>query len=395
MVSWLIVGGGPHGVHVAACLVANAGVDPRDLAIVDPRPELLDHWAECARRTGMTHLRSPSVHHLDLDPWSLRRFANDWSPDDPSEELFRPPYSRPSVPLFAAHSRFVIRQYCLDECHRVAKVTALRPQPDGSLRVDTDGGEMEARRVVLALGSGGAQAWPEWARPVRDACPSRIGHIFDPGFNLDHRQDIRSVAVVGGGITGAQLALRLHRLGKRVVMVCRHRLRRQQFDSDPTWLGPTKMGPFARLDDPAERRRVIDRARHRGSMPAEVHRDLRSAISRREVRVIRSPIRGCLALRDAVVLGLKGQSLEVDAVALATGFSGVPDGGLLDGLRAEDGFLRAPCGTPCVDELLHWHAGVHCTGALAELELGPVARNLAGARRAGERLSAAASRAPI
>ena len=392
MVSWLIVGGGPHGVHLAIRLVAAAGVDPRDVAIVDPRPQLLDHWTECTRRIGMTHLRSPSVHHLDLDPWSLQNFARQWTPDEHCDELFRAPYSRPALPLFAAHCRFVIKGYGLDESRHKAKATAVRPAGKGRLRVQTDCGELEARRVVLALGSGGAQAWPGWARPIRETRPERIQHVFDPGFNLDHRQDVSSVAVVGGGITAAQLAMRLRRLGKRVTLVCRHRLRRQQFDSDPTWLGPAKMRHFARLQDPAERRRVIDRARHRGSMPADVHRDLRSAFRRREVRSIRSSVRGCTALRDAVVLGLAGQSLEVDAVALATGFAGVPGGDLVAGLRAEDGFVRAPCGTPRVDRHLHWHAGVFCTGALAELELGPVSRNLAGARRAGERLAVVASR---
>lgn len=74
MLPWLIVGGGPHGVHVAVSLVT-AGVRPEDLAIVDPHAQLLENWTVCTQRTGMTHLRSPSVHHLDMDPWSLRSFA--------------------------------------------------------------------------------------------------------------------------------------------------------------------------------------------------------------------------------------------------------------------------------------------------------------------------------
>ena len=274
MVSWLIVGRGPHGVH-----------------------------------------------HLDLDPWSLQNFARHWAH---CEEPFRAPYNRPAVPLFAAHCRSVIDRYGLDECRHTAKATAVRPAADGTLRVQTDRGELEARHVVLALGSGGAQAWPEWARPVREAQPERIQHAFDPGFNLDDREDLRTVAVVGGGITAAQLALRLCRLGRRVTLVCRHRVRRQQFDSDPMWLGPAKMGPFARLEDPVDRRRAIDRARHRGSMPADVHREFRSALHHRELRAIRSPVRGCIALQDAVVLALAERSLEVDAIALATGSPASP-----------------------------------------------------------------------
>ncbi len=391
MSPWLIVGGGPHGVHIAVSLV-NAGVRPRDIVLVDPNAELLERWTVCTQRTGMTHLRSPSVHHLDMDPWSLRRFATRWHPNEPCSELFRAPYSRPALPLFQAHSRSVIERHGLHERHERAKVRSMRPRADGSLTVQTDRSELEAQRVVLALGSDGAQAWPSWARPTREVRPDRIQHVFDPNFNLDRREDFRSIAVVGGGITGAQIALRLRQLGKQVTLVCRHRLRRQQFDSDPTWLGPAKMRPFLRLEDPSVRRRVIDGARHRGSMPAEVHRALRAAIRDRKIRSIHSPVRGCVALMNTLALGLRSGSVEVDAVALATGFGGMPGEDLLAGLRHRDGFACAPCGTPLVDSRLHWHANIYCAGALAELELGPVARNLAGARRAGERLAAVATR---
>ena len=50
----------------------------------------------------------------------------------------------------------------------------------------------------------------------------------------------------------------------------------------------------------------------------------------------------------------------------------------------------ARCGYPIVDPSLRWHPGVYVSGPLAELELGPVARNIAGARRAGDRIVAAA-----
>lgn len=72
---WLVVGGGIHGVHVAARLIAEAGVPPDRLGIVDPGERLLARWRACTTVTGMTHLRSPSVHHLDLDPHALQLFA--------------------------------------------------------------------------------------------------------------------------------------------------------------------------------------------------------------------------------------------------------------------------------------------------------------------------------
>ena len=72
---WLIIGGGIHGVHIATRLLADADIPADRLRIVDPGPRLLARWHDCTRTTGMTYLRSPSVHHLDVAPMSLQNFA--------------------------------------------------------------------------------------------------------------------------------------------------------------------------------------------------------------------------------------------------------------------------------------------------------------------------------
>lgn len=59
---------------------------------------------------------------------------------------------------------------------------------------------------------------------------------------------------------------------------------------------------------------------------------------------------------------------------------------MIDGLVATASLPCASCGYPIVDSALRWHPWVYVTGRLAELELGPTARNIAGARRAGDRL---------
>jgi hypothetical protein len=56
---------------------------------------------------------------------------------------------------------------------------------------------------------------------------------------------------------------------------------------------------------------------------------------------------------------------------------------------AECGLPLAPCGYPVLDQRLCWAPGLYVSGPLAELEIGPVAQNLLGARLAGERLDAA------
>ena len=44
------------------------------------------------------------------------------------------------------------------------------------------------------------------------------------------------------------------------------------------------------------------------------------------------------------------------------------------------------CGYPLVSEGLEWAPRLHVMGALAELEIGPIARNISGARHAAERI---------
>jgi hypothetical protein len=88
-----------------------------------------------------------------------------------------------------------------------------------------------------------------------------------------------------------------------------------------------------------------------------------------------------------VDLTLPGRTLRAEQVLLATGFDGRrPGGAWLDHAIEACELPVAPCGYPVVTPGLQWAPGLYLTGALAELELGPVARNIAGARHAGERL---------
>ncbi len=75
MLEWLIVGGGIQGTHLSHVLVRRRGVDLGGIAVLDPHDTPLHRWRECTRAIGMKHLRSPGVHHLDLDPFSLHHFG--------------------------------------------------------------------------------------------------------------------------------------------------------------------------------------------------------------------------------------------------------------------------------------------------------------------------------
>ncbi len=379
---WLIIGGGIHGVHIAARLIGEGRVASERLRILEPADRLLARWRTCTATTGMTHLRSPSVHHLDLDPWSLQRFAG--AQTVPRSKLFTPPYDRPSLELFNAHSDRVVAAYALEDLHIRGRAAACEVHRDGVAVRTADGVETDARSVVLAIGASEQPEWPEWAPRAHP----RIAHVYEPGFAGWPSPDLEVVAVVGGGISATQVALRLADEGHQVHLITRHHLRRHQFDSDPGWLGPKFMAKFHRERNLDRRRAMILKARRRGSVPPDVRQALHKAVEQGRIARHVTEIEEVVAGGDGLRLCLAdAECLDVERMLLATGFAPErPGGAMVDELVASAGLPCARCGYPVVDSALRWHSRIHVSGPLAELELGPAARNIAGARHAADRL---------
>lgn len=383
MLDWLIIGGGIHGVHIAARLIGEGGVDPDRLRILDPADGLLERWRACTATVGMTHLRSPAVHHLDLPFNSLQRFAGSKKKRKPG--LFASPYNRPSLELFNAHCDSVVKLFELADRHIKARAVGCSLTSDCVVVKASCQPDLQARHTVLAIGVTEQPLWPDWA-PRDDA---RVHHIFDIGFEgwptTDHEE---AVAVVGGGISAVQVALRLSDEGHRVHLVARHALREHQFDSDPGWLGPKRMRSFDREASLDRRRGMIREARHHGSVPPDVRRKLRRAVDRGRIMWHEASVSGALTSpKHLSVLLSTDVRIEADRVLLATGFLPTrPGGRMVDELIEAASLPCAGCGYPIVDRALRWHPRLHVSGPLAELELGPAARNIAGARRAGDRL---------
>ena len=382
---WLIVGGGIHGVHIATRLIADAGVAADRLRIVDPSSRLLERWHDCTATTGMTHLRSASVHHLDVAPLALQHFAG--KRKNRAAGLFAAPFERPSLSLFNAHCDRVTGELGLEDLHVRSKAMTCSPERAGITVGLDDGNAIEASNVVLAIGAGDQPEWPPWA-PRDDA---RVRHVFDTGSS-GWPSSPETVLVVGGGISAGHVALRLVAEGHEVHLLSRHAIREHQFDSDPGWLGPKYTTDFHREPDHDRRRAVITEARHRGSMPPDMIRAIRRAITRGRMEWHEAEATEFAETSEGVSIRMSDDStLTVDRILLATGFaSRRPGGPMIDDLIASASLPCARCGYPIVDPSLRWHPGVYVSGPLAELELGPVARNIAGARRAGDRIVAAA-----
>ncbi|AOM83932.1 FAD/NAD(P)-binding protein [Salisediminibacterium beveridgei] len=388
----LIIGGGIHGTLLGVQILKSGTLRQDDLRIVDPNESLISRWKTNTTRIGMRYLRSPSVHHLDLDPFSLRKFSND---QDGTDFLGR--YKRPSLDLFHEHCQALIEETGLAALHHQGSVSGLTRDSDDLLHVTLASGETTtARQVIVATGMNEMVAWPEWACGLQDA-GGHVEHVFHEAEDVT-RDSEAPIVITGGGITAAHTALKLSKeYPGQVTLLTRHSLRTHDFDSDPGWLGPKYMNGFSQLKDNQRRRQTIRMARYRGSVPPEIKRALVSEEAKGNLHLCQDEVDGTTVNHGHMLLHLQsGDTLHARTVILATGYRQecpIPDWLKIYG---DDFDLPyAPCGTPVVDQNLSWHDGIYLTGALAELELGPTARNIAGARQAAARMIPVLKQAPL
>jgi hypothetical protein len=385
MIAWLIIGGGIHGTYLSHLLVNQVGLDRDEVCVLDPHQAPLATWNRNATNCGMRYLRSPATHNIDIPVLSLYRFAR--SPDVKEIADFIPPYNRPSLILFQKHCAHVIRHYRLEKLRIIGRALALHTHNPHSLTAETSVGSIAARNVILAMGLGEQPYWPSWARRLQQA-GSRIDHVFDYGFRTaDIPESTESVIVVGGGLSAVQTALMLSkRLSGRVRLLSQHDLYESQYDFDPCWIGPKCLREFYRQDY-GSRRATVDRARVGGSLPGEIFEEFRTALDTTDLHFQKSRIRSAVPDGDRIRLDTDTGTVWADTVVLATGFlTNRPGGDFIDQVIEEFGLPCGPCGFPIIGEDLRWAANIFVTGPLAELQLGPCARNIIGARNAGRHL---------
>jgi cation diffusion facilitator CzcD-associated flavoprotein CzcO len=404
MLDWLIVGGGIHGTYLSLYLMRRRNVARDRIRVLDPHTEPLALWHHFTRNSGMEFLRSAHAHNLHYDSFSLITFTRTQAGEPLAR--FIEPYGRPSLELFRAHCAYLVNLYNLRDLRITGRARRLTRLADG-WRVETEDGTLDARRVVIAIGNTEQPYWPEWTRAARTA-GLPIHHLFDPVFDRADIECQSRTAVVGGGITAVQtaLALAVDSPGK-VTLLMRHPIRVHQFDSDLGWITHQYLDGFHQEQDYSRRRDIIRQARHRGSIPSDVARELEVAVQNdllvckqdevvgiSEATSPPNPLstleRGSRAQRGGGEVNLQlasGDHLTADHVILATGFdSGRPGGAWLDQAIADYHLPVAPDGYPIVDYSLCWSPGLYVTGPLAELEVGPVARNIIGIKLAAERI---------
>ncbi|MGD6801273.1 hypothetical protein [Rossellomorea aquimaris] len=142
------------------------------------------------------------------------------------------------------------------------------------------------------------------------------------------------------------------------------------------------------MNDYQERRKAIQGARHRGSITSELNAKISRLVRDGSLKIVDGEAASAVSESSGIRLNLKdGSTVNFGAVLLATGFHpAMPEQEWLKTLIRQQNLQCANCGYPIVKPTLEWCPHLYVSGPLAELEIGPVSRNISGARKAAERI---------
>lgn len=394
-----IIGAGPQALTLVTHLLQKKQSMRRRFVVLDPAGTWMRQWHHQFAALEIPHLRSPAVHHPDPDPYALRRFA-----EARPNELF-PPYDLPGTQLFCDFCEDVIRRWQLAASVIPAMVQHLEvvgQYRQQRLRLGlADGRELLARRVVLAT-TAGTPHLPLWARQIPLTYPTerlRHSHQIDlRGLQLSGER----VVIVGSGLTSGHLALGAIARGAQVIMMARRQFYEKLFDADPGWLGPKYLKGFQAEPNWEARWQMIQSARNGGSLTPAVLMCLR-----RLEREGRLTFYDHCEIRQATWQGGAWRvvcnhaeahnciaHLPIDRIWLSTGSQiDVRHGSLLADIHTNHPVPLVQ-GLPVLEPSLRWPGcNLFVMGGAAALQLGPVARNLYGARMACDRIIPALTKA--
>jgi hypothetical protein len=381
MYEWSIIGGGIQGVTVAAFLLKQGKTTKEKLRIIDPLTAPLENWKRCTSVISMSHLRSPSVHHLDVDPYSLQYFAKEQMIHR-SGNTFYGRYKRPALDFFNEHCDHLLKDIDLAHSFISSSASAISKEGNGWSVSLENGQKIVSEKVVTAIGISEQLHLPPWAKQLKKSAGNAIYHVFDKHMPSTESM-ISPFIVVGGGITASHLAIKLAKTSaSKVTMIKRHGFRVHDFDSDPQWLGPKMRRPFCEIKDYAKRRFAIRKARNKGSIPSDIRNKLSWLVRENRLQILDGIIEDAEHSADCVSLLLAdGKRISGKTILLATGFEqSLPGNEWLAPVIKEQNLPCSQCGYPIVNRMLEWAPNLYVSGALAELEVGPIARNISGAR---------------
>ncbi|ARJ14443.1 MULTISPECIES: NAD(P)-binding domain-containing protein [Staphylococcus] len=370
---WTIIGGGLQGTTIAIKL-RHHGLPLENLTIIDPYASLCEQFNQFSQRIRMPFLRSPFVHHCHPNPFHLKQFAKYHQYTGATYGK----YKRPQRDMFMDHTHQQIHDYNLNMCHRQGKVSHIRKQQSQWQLELQDGTLFNTDCVVLANGCNHQPYIPDIFQQQPD-----ITHIFQT--NIDETIYQHTSHVVGSGISAAHLTLKLIDLqpDNTIHLWMNKQFEIHDFDADPGWLGPKNMNRFLQIESSQKRMAIINQERHKGSLPHELYLRLKKYVSEGRLIIHQSPIKH---ISDHHCYTEQEQH-PYNHILLATGFKPtLLQQPMVKNLIQQEQAPITMSGFPQITSELEWLPQLFVAGGLADLELGPFARNIMGGRDAAERI---------
>lgn len=381
MYEWIIIGGGIHGCCIANHLVENRNISKENILIIDQYSQPLSQWLKTTNLVGMKYLRSPFVHQIGVDPLSLKHYSK----DKDYASAFKGEFKRPKLDMFNQHCIDTIKQNGVVNMFKKGTVNQILKK-DCHWKISLlDGSILTSTNVILSIGVNHAPYYPEWARKYKS--DDNIQHIFEMEDPIRNKEDI---VIIGGGMSAAHLACTLcaEKSNKKVTLIKRHPFRIHSFDSDPGWLGPKYLNQFHKESDYTKRRKMIKGARHRGSITKDLSNKIKKLHKNNQITIHTANINDVTKSENSFKIHLDNHTqVNTQSILLATGATNeLPGKSWIYPLIKQMHLPCAPCGFPITSKYLEWTDGLYVSGALAELEIGPSSRNIAGAKKAAERI---------
>lgn len=369
---WTIVGGGIHAITIALKL-KSLGIDNKDLKIIDPHDVFCHQFDKRTNDISMPFLRSPIVHHVHPNPFHLKQY---YKKHDYAGGVYGH-YKRPQREMFMHHIYELIENYNLTECHIKDSAVDIKKTDETWLISLESGEEINSDVVVIASGCNHQLKIPNMYKGQED-----IQHIFQE-TDIQYKSTSH---VIGSGISAAHLTLKLiyNDEDKHVHLWTNKPLEVHDFDADPGWLGPKNMTEFSKVSCSNKKMDIILKERHKGSMPRELYLRLKRYIKMGRLTIHENEIE---KIKNHHIQTKDGTEIYYDHILLATGFDNtLLTQPILNSLIHEYKAPLTECGYPEISKNLEWLPNLFVSGGLADLELGPFARNIMGGREAAKKI---------
>lgn len=340
-------------------------------------------------------------------------------------------YYRPSSPFFRKYCQDIINRYSLNNVVRKGKVTSIDygtvqiiesgKMGKGFLVETEDGQRYGCKICIIASGHKGSINYPIESLKKNPCFPEgscHLTHLFHQEAEFINtritqklnRNQTTSVAIVGGGLSSAQLVDNAIQSGiSKVYLILRGPLKVKHFDFHLDWVTKyknVKKSAFYIADTDNERLEMIQQAREGGSVNPEYYKILLKHVKSGRLEILKySTIvdtewmdnetwKMNIEQTDPLIdkenenTSKSIQLLDIDYIYCATGISQT-----FDKLPFMQTIIRKhPIdfvqGFPCLTDNLQWKEDVplFLIGKNASLRIGPSSANLDGARLGAERV---------